>query len=189
MWSFKGVEAAERASVCLGRRFLEDVVAHNLEALFPGMSIQEYHIFRVTRDADLPVREDEADDLLLAIQQELRKRRFGGSVVRLQILTSMSDFVRQTLIRGMKLTEKDVYEMPGAMALKDLMFFTSLPLSHLKDPVWTAAIPKRLQGLEEFNDEDSSLDKKKMTFFRLSSRKICWFTIRMNPSLHLWSNL
>jgi len=151
--------------------FLEDVVAHNLEALFPGMSIQEYHIFRVTRDADLSVREDEADDLLLAIQQELRKRRFGGSVVRLQILTSMSDFVRQTLIRGMKLTEKDVYEMPGAMGLKDLMSFMSLPLPHLKDPVWTAGIPKRLQGLEEFNDEDSSLDKKENDIFSIIQQK------------------
>jgi polyphosphate kinase len=137
--------------------FLEEVVAHNLEALFPGMNIQEQHIFRVTRDADLPVREDEADDLLLAIQQELRKRRFGGSVVRLQIMNTMSDFVRQTLIRGMKVTEKDVYEMPGAMALRDLMFFLSLPLPHLKDSPWAAVMPKRLQAIEEFTEENSSL--------------------------------
>jgi polyphosphate kinase len=137
--------------------FLEEVVAHNLEALFPGMNIQEQHIFRVTRDADLPVREDEAEDLLLAIQQELRKRRFGGSVVRLQIMNTMSDFVRQTLIRGMKVTDKDVYEMPGAMALRDLMFFLSLPLPHLKDLPWTPVVPKRLQAIEEFSEENSAL--------------------------------
>ncbi|WP_390883401.1 polyphosphate kinase 1 [Kovacikia minuta] len=137
--------------------FLEDVVAHNLEALFPGMNIQEHHIFRITRDADLPVREDEADDLLLAIQQELRKRRFGGSVVRLQILTSMSDFVRQALIRGMELEEKDVFEMPGAMGLKDLMSFMALPLPHLKEQPWTAVVPKRLQVIDAFAEEDSGL--------------------------------
>jgi polyphosphate kinase len=61
---------------------LEQVIAHNLGALFPGMDIQEYHPFRVTRDADVEVQEDEADDLLQAIEEVLRQRRFGGSVVR-----------------------------------------------------------------------------------------------------------
>ncbi len=64
---------------------LEQAIAHNLESLFPGMNIQEYHPFRITRDADLVLEEDEADDLLLAIEQELRKRRLGGSPVRLEI--------------------------------------------------------------------------------------------------------
>ena len=68
---------------------LEQVIAHNLEALFPGMDIQEYHPFRITRNADLTVEEDEADDLLLAIEQELRKRRFGGSAVRMEVQAIM----------------------------------------------------------------------------------------------------
>lgn len=129
---------------------LEEVIANNLDALFPGMTIQEHHVFRITRDADLEVREDEADDLLLAIQQELRKRRFGGSVVRLQIPESMSDFVRQTLMKGMHLAEKDVYKMNGALGLKDLFGLTGIPLPHLKDPPFTPVIPPRLRKLADF---------------------------------------
>lgn len=128
---------------------LEQVIAHNLEFLFPGMQIQEYCPFRITRDADLSVREDEADDLMLAIEQELRKRRLGGSVLRLQIPTNMPEFVRKTLMRGMKLTEQDVYEMEGLLGLKDLMALMSLPRPDLKDPVWTPVVPRRLQGANE----------------------------------------
>jgi polyphosphate kinase len=76
-------ELCQPSSVWTGV-MLEAIVSHNLEALFAGMKIQECHLFRVTRDADLDLREDEADDLLVAIEQELRRRRFGGSVVRLK---------------------------------------------------------------------------------------------------------
>ncbi|QZZ20991.1 polyphosphate kinase 1 [Leptothermofonsia sichuanensis E412] len=134
--------------------FLEEVIAHNLDALFPGMTIQDHHVFRITRDADLEVREDEAEDLLLAIQQELRKRRFGGSVVRLQIPESTSDFVRQTLMKGMNLSENDVYRMNGALGLKDLFALTGIPLPHLKDPPFTPVIPPRLRRLADFPDTD-----------------------------------
>jgi len=65
---------------------LEQAIAHNLDALFPGMNVQECHPFRITRNADIAVEEDEADDLLLAIEQELRKRKFGGSAVRMSFL-------------------------------------------------------------------------------------------------------
>src|SRR5579883_3094332 len=74
---------------------LEQVIAHNLESLFPGMNILEYYPFRITRDGDLEVAEDEADDLLLAIEQELRKRRFGGSIVRLEVHMSTPETVRE----------------------------------------------------------------------------------------------
>lgn len=134
--------------------FLEEVIAHNLDALFPGMTIQDHHVFRITRDADLEVREDEAEDLLLAIQQELRKRRFGGSVVRLQIPESTSDFVRQTLMKGMNLSENDVYRMNGALGLRDLFALTGIPLPHLKDPPFTPVIPPRLRRLADFPDTD-----------------------------------
>jgi polyphosphate kinase len=127
---------------------LEQVIAHNLESLFPGMLIHEYHPFRITRDADLALREDEADDLMLAIEQELRKRRRGGSIVRVQILSSMPESVRQTLIQGMKLTEKDIYEMEGLLGLKDLMALMSLRLSHLKDAPWVPVVPHRLRWLQ-----------------------------------------
>jgi polyphosphate kinase len=124
---------------------LEQVIAHNLEFLFPGMNIQEYHLFRITRNADLAVEEDEADDLLLAIEQELRKQRLGGSVVRIEIQSTMPEAVRGMLIEEMELKDRDVYEVEGLLGLGDLMSFLSLPLPELKDPVWTRRIPPRLR--------------------------------------------
>ena len=124
---------------------LEQVIAHNLEFLFPGMNIQEYHLFRITRNADLAVEEDEADDLLLAIEQELRKRRLGGSIVRLEIQSTMPEALRGMLIEEMELKDRDVYEVEGLMGLGDLMSFLALTLPELKDPVWTRQIPPRLR--------------------------------------------
>ncbi|MBW4644969.1 MAG: polyphosphate kinase 1 [Goleter apudmare HA4340-LM2] len=142
---------------------IEQVIAHNLEALFPGMIIREYYVFRLTRDADLEVAEQEADDLLLAIQQELRKRHLGGSVVRLEIQPSMPQSVRQMLMAEMKLIESDVYEIEGLLNLKDLFSFMSLPLPELKDPAWVSVIPPRLRHFHQqnkvanFNDEEKNI--------------------------------
>ncbi|PLZ99696.1 RNA degradosome polyphosphate kinase, partial [Fischerella thermalis CCMEE 5328] len=102
---------------------IEQVVAHNLDALFPGMIIKEYHLFRLTRKADISVVEEEADDLLLAIQQELRGRHFRGSVVRLEIQPSMPKSVRKMLMQEMELSASDIYEIDGLINLKDLMSF------------------------------------------------------------------
>jgi polyphosphate kinase len=128
---------------------LEQVIADNLDALFPGMIVQEHHLFRVTRDADLAVQEEEAEDLAQAIEQELIKRRFGGSVVRFQFSPTMSEFVKQTLIKGMDVDPNDLYMTQGWMGMRDLMSFMSLPLPHLKDKPWTPVTPKRLQHLSE----------------------------------------
>ncbi|OUL26145.1 polyphosphate kinase 1 [Nostoc sp. RF31YmG] len=128
---------------------IEQVVAHNLETLFPGMIVQEYHLFRLTRKADLAVAKEEADDLLLAIQQELRGRHFRGSVVRLEIQPSMPQSVRQMLCPEMELTETDVYEIDGLLNLKDLMSFLALPLPELKDSPWTPIIPPRLHDIHQ----------------------------------------
>ncbi|NJO42994.1 MAG: polyphosphate kinase 1 [Cyanobacteria bacterium RU_5_0] len=124
---------------------LEQIIGHNLEMLFPGMTIQDYFLFRVTRDADLEVEEDEADDLLLAIQQELRKRRLGGSGVRVEVQSLMPPFAREVLMRGLELEETDIYEIEGLLCLRDLMSFLSLPLPELKDPPWAPVIPPRLR--------------------------------------------
>lgn len=128
---------------------LEQVVAHNLESLFPGMNIQEYYPFRITRNADLELEEDEADDLMLAIEQELRKRRFGGSVVRLEIQSSTPAAVREMLIQEMSLAESDVYEVEGMLGLSDLMSFLSLPRPELKDAPWSPVTPTRLRRLSQ----------------------------------------
>ncbi len=128
---------------------IEQVIAHNLSTLFPGMSVIDWFVFRVTRDADLDVKEDEADDLLLAIEQELRKRRLGaGSVVRLEIEAGSPASILEILMNGMDLDPQDVYALPGLLSLEDLMSLTSLPLPELKDQPWTQVVPKRLRRVQ-----------------------------------------
>ncbi len=126
---------------------LEQVIAHNLEHLFPGMEIEEYYVFRITRNADLAVEEDEADDLMLAIEQELRKRRLGGSAVRMEIQAFTPASVRQVLMQEMELTESDVYDIPGLLGLGDLIALTNLPLPELKLPDWTPTVPPAIELL------------------------------------------
>ncbi|MBZ8180279.1 polyphosphate kinase 1 [Oscillatoria salina] len=138
---------------------LEQVIAHNLESLFPGMNVQEYYAFRIVRNADLAVEEDEADDLMLAIEQELRKRRIGGSAVRMEIQSSTPENVRSMLMREMGLEEIDVYDIDGLLGLGDLMSFMDLPLPQLKYPSLIQAVPLRLQ---RFNDASLSNNKPEL---------------------------
>lgn len=133
---------------------LEQVIAHNLEFLFPGMNIQEYHPFRITRNADLAVEEDEADDLLLAIEEGLRKRRLGGSAVRMEIHATVPENLRETLMREMGLQDSDVYEIDGLLGLGDLMSFMGLPLPELKDTHWTPVMPVELRSLSGEDDSE-----------------------------------
>lgn len=130
---------------------LEQIIAHNLASLFPGMNILECHPFRITRNADLAVEEDEAEDLLLAIEQELRKRRLAGSVVRLEIQSTTPESVKNLLMQELSINPNAVYEADGLLGLGDLMSFMSLPLPHLKDPVWNPVVPARLRRLVESN--------------------------------------
>ncbi|NJL98971.1 MAG: polyphosphate kinase 1 [Synechococcaceae cyanobacterium SM2_3_2] len=123
---------------------LEQVIAHNLESLFVGMTILEYYPFRVTRDADLEIQEDEADDLLEAIQEELRKRRFGAAV-RLEIASSTPALIRKRLEGELNIPPQNVYTVPGLLNLGDLMSLMRLSLPQLKDPVWTFATHARLK--------------------------------------------
>ena len=111
-----------------GVRFvaLEQVIAGNLQSLFPGMEITSHSPFRVTRDNDLEVREDEADDLLLTIQTELLRHRRRARAVRLEINPDMPDEVRDLLIRELELAPEDVYTQPGLLDLSAVDFFTDL---------------------------------------------------------------
>ncbi len=133
---------------------LEQIIANNLSALFPGMEILECHPFRVTRNADLSVEEDEADDLLLAIEQELRKQRKGGSVVRVEVLNTMSAGMRDRLLQELEVEPQDVYSLPGILNLKDLFNITSLPLPHLKDQRWSSVVPPAMNVFTEPTDAD-----------------------------------
>ena len=125
---------------------LEDLIAHHLSALFPGMEVRDSYLFRVTRDADLDLQEDEADDLLRAIESELQRRRFGEPV-RLEIERGMPEYMRDLLLNALDLTTTDCYEVEGQMGLSDLWTIVGLPdYAHLHDPPFTPAIPKRLVG-------------------------------------------
>ncbi|MGB5632167.1 MAG: polyphosphate kinase, partial [Waterburya sp.] len=137
---------------------LEQVIAHNLSSLFPGLEIAEYSFFRITRDADFPVQEDEADDLLLAIQQEIGKRHFKGFAVRLELQASASEFVRETLMAGLNITARDVYEVDGLMHLGDLMSLMALPLPEHKDIPWQAVVPPRLKAIAKLAREENLAD-------------------------------
>jgi polyphosphate kinase len=148
---------------------LEQVIAHNLESLFPGMIIQECHPFRVTRNADIAVEEDEADDLLLAIEEELRKRRVGKSAVRLEIHRSTPKPIRDRLMKDLGLEEIDVYDIDGLLGLKDLFFFLSMPTPHLKDEPWGSVVPNRLKHVHKVvdGDNDGRIEQEGIDIFTL----------------------
>ncbi|MEM8642248.1 MAG: polyphosphate kinase 1 [Cyanobacteria bacterium P01_G01_bin.54] len=137
---------------------IEQVIAHNLDSLFPGMHVQECYPFRVTRNADISVEEDEADDLLLAIEQELRKRRRGGSVVRLEIQTSMPEAVRSDLLEALDIQAQDVYAVDGLLGLTALMHFIGLPLPQLKESSWSPVIPLRFKRMREAVEASRKLE-------------------------------
>ena len=124
---------------------LEDVIAHNLDSLFPGMQIRASYLFRVTRDADLDLQEDEADDLLRAIESELRKRRFGEPV-RLEVDARMPAHLREMLLEALSLSEVDLYEISGMLGTSDLWAIVNQDRPELHDQPFAPSIPKRLVG-------------------------------------------
>ena len=123
---------------------LERVIAANLDALFPGMEIAAQHLFRVTRNADVNVEEDEADDLLLAMEEELRRRRFGN-VVRLEVERSMPHETRALLQRGLNLDASDVYEVDGMLDQRGLEPIADLDIPDLQPVPWSPVTSPRLQ--------------------------------------------
>jgi polyphosphate kinase len=121
---------------------LERVIGHFLPALFPGIELAERATFRITRDADFDV-DDDADDLLEAVESELRRRRFGD-VVRVEISSSMSTTMRERLISGLGVEPDQVYEVEGLIDLADAMEIASLDRPELKDDRWVPQTQPRL---------------------------------------------
>ncbi|HYH45027.1 MAG TPA: polyphosphate kinase 1 [Thermoanaerobaculia bacterium] len=136
-----------------GLRFvpLEEVIAHNLERLFVGMEVVESHPFRVTRNSDVQRNEEPADDLLEAIQEELRERRFA-TVVRLEIAAGMPQWMRDLLCEQLEVQHEDFVELEGPLALRDLMQLAAVPLPSLKYKPWTPVTHPRLQKVEDDAD-------------------------------------
>jgi polyphosphate kinase len=127
------IQVGERGRFLL----LEDVIGHFLPRLFPQMEIVERACFRVTRDADLEVS-DEADDLLEAVELELRRRRFGD-VVRVEVSDEASAAVRERLARGLAVADDQIYSVPRPLALADLSQLARLDRPELKFEPWSPA--------------------------------------------------
>lgn len=112
--------------------WLEDVIAENLGMLFPGMTVKESYTFRVTRNADIEIEEDEAEDLIRSIAESLRQRRFG-SVVRVGVQNSMPLRIKDILAENLEVTNDDVYHLTPPHALSHLLMLLKLPRPELKD--------------------------------------------------------
>ena len=128
-----------------GRTFvpLEDLIAQHLDKLFPGMEIVDHDVFRVTRDADFTVS-DEADDLLRAVEDELRRRRFG-EVVRVEVGAGMAPELREPLTRALGVDEADVFPVSGLLDLEDLWQVVKVPgFADLRDEPWSPVTQPRL---------------------------------------------
>ncbi|MEZ5101494.1 MAG: polyphosphate kinase 1 [Thermoleophilia bacterium] len=123
---------------------LEDLIGHFLDSLFPGMEIVERSAFRVTRDADFEVS-DEADDLLEAVELEVRRRRFGD-VVRLEVEGTVSERMLERLLEGLDATPDEVVRIDGMLDLADLMQVAGLDRPELKDEPWLPVTQPRLEG-------------------------------------------
>ena len=132
-----------------GQRYvpLEDVIALHLQALFPGMEVAAHHPFRVTRDGDLDDVDSDAEDLLAAIQTELRRRRRHARVVRLEVDPGMSPEVLELLTRELELQPADVYQTEGLLDLSSLGALSQLDRPDLKEEPWTPTTQPRLRGL------------------------------------------
>jgi polyphosphate kinase len=117
---------------CLRFLWIEELIQHNLGLLFPTMEIVQSHQFRIIRDADIEIEEDEAGDLLQTIEKGVRSRRYGN-VVRLDINPEMPEFVRQLLINNLEIEERNVYEIDGALGLGCLMELLAIDRPSLKD--------------------------------------------------------
>jgi len=128
-----------------GQRFvaLEQVIAAHLGSLFPGMEIESHHTFRVTRTADVTLDEEEADDLLAAMELELRRRRFGRAV-RLEVESTMSEEALRLLCRELELDPDDVYVIEGPLELGGLWAIYELDRPDLKDTAWVGVTQPHL---------------------------------------------
>src|SRR3954462_792103 len=132
---------------------IDQIIEANLDLLFTGMEIVERHLFRVTRNADLSIEEDEADDLLMAIEEELRRRGFGEAV-RLEVERSMPAGTRAILLQGLGLGDEDAYEIKGMLDLTGLRAILDLDRPDLKAEPWTPVTPPRLMPPDEDEPAD-----------------------------------
>ena len=128
--------------------WLEDVIAANLDFLFPGVKVVAAYPFRVTRDADMEIEEDEASDLLDAMSDLVEQRHFGGAV-RLEIAHDMPDRIRQLLEQNMELAPYQVFTLPAPLGVSDLRQLTSADRPDLKYPPFQAVTPRVVAKVDD----------------------------------------
>ncbi|HEY3667288.1 MAG TPA: polyphosphate kinase 1, partial [Polyangiaceae bacterium] len=122
---------------------IEQLIAGNLQDLFPGVNVVGCYPFRVTRDMDLDILEDEAADLLATIDRELRKRRFGAAV-RLELSPGVPQRIRKLFLEKLEIDDDDVYETAGLLGLSGLMTLAQIPRPELHDAPLAARVPHEL---------------------------------------------
>ena len=130
--------------------WLEQLIAAHLDALFPGMDVRESYPFRVTRDADVDLQEEEAGDLLRTIEYGIRQRQFGR-VVRLSVEGSMPTRIADLLVHNLEITPDDVYRLHGPLGLGSLMQLMKLDRPDLKDAPFVPAVSPALQDDDPFS--------------------------------------
>ena len=119
--------------------WIGDLIKSNLHLLFPGLEVVEAYRFRITRDTDLEIQEDEADDLLQMIEENIKQRKFG-SVVRLEVEKQMPEYMIDTLIENLEITRDDLHVIDGNLGLSDLLLLYDLQLPQLKDKPFHPAV-------------------------------------------------
>ncbi|MCL2091384.1 MAG: RNA degradosome polyphosphate kinase [Micrococcales bacterium] len=132
---------------------IEDVIAEHLYYLFPGMDVQEFHTFRVTRNEDVEVEEDDAENLLKAMEKELLRRRFGPPV-RLELAAGISDRVHRLLTRELRVGAEDVYELPAPLDATGLNVIADLDRPELHYPPFVPATHRHLAEVESATPTD-----------------------------------
>ena len=130
---------------------LEDLITSNLGRLFSGMTVGRADLFRVTRNADLTLEEDEADDLLVALEVELRRRRFGEAL-RVEIQSGMSPEFLELLVDQLELDRSNVYVTDAPLGLHDLWTLYAIDRPDLKGEGWSPITPRRLLDGEHVGD-------------------------------------
>jgi polyphosphate kinase len=132
---------------------LEDLIAAHLEFLFPGMEVRQHHTFRVTRNEDLEVEEDDTENLLQALEKELTRRRFGPPV-RLEIAEDMDEHVLDLLVRELGINDSEVYHLPSPLDLTGLNLIADLDRSELRYPAFVPKTQRDLNLVESSSSPD-----------------------------------
>jgi polyphosphate kinase len=141
------VPAGLSPAQCVGWVWIEQVIAANLHNLFPAETVLAVHAFRITRNADFEIEDDEADDLLAAIEENIRQRRFG-TVVRIAVQHDMPASLRVLLLNNLHLESDDLYEIRGQLGLSALMSLLKIDRPELKDTTLSARIPTPLRDMQ-----------------------------------------